>query len=166
MHSNLIFFKGEEVEEKICLNSPTIGKIYPVHVSACYLNTNRAESAEPMQKIGEMSTHLEEELKHHLGEVDLDEMSIEELEFYYFTLHDFDKNMHLDGLEIMTALEESLEEPLAAFSTEDMMTLLIEMTDEVLEKDDVDKDGLLYSKGAQLPISELNETLSKDNYIK
>ncbi|XP_067844385.1 multiple coagulation factor deficiency protein 2 homolog [Heptranchias perlo] len=70
-------------------------------------------------------------------------MSVEELEFYYFTLHDFDKNMFLDGLEIMTALEESLEEPLAAFPTEDMMTLLMEMTDEVLEKDDVDKDGYL-----------------------
>ncbi|XP_067901804.1 multiple coagulation factor deficiency protein 2 homolog [Heterodontus francisci] len=87
--------------------------------------------------------HLQEELKHHLGELDLDEMSVEELEFYYFTLHDFDKNMLLDGLEIMTALGESLEEALASFATKDVMTLLIEMTDEVLEKDDVDSDGYL-----------------------
>ncbi|XP_072353529.1 multiple coagulation factor deficiency protein 2 homolog isoform X2 [Scyliorhinus torazame] len=87
--------------------------------------------------------HLEEELKHHLGELDLNEISEQELEFYYFTLHDFDKNMLLDGLEIMTALEDSLEETLAPFSTDDTMKLLIEMTDEVLEKDDVDRDGYL-----------------------
>ncbi|XP_072353443.1 uncharacterized protein [Scyliorhinus torazame] len=69
--------------------------------------------------------HLEEELKHHLGELDLNEISEQELEFYYFTLHDFDKNMLLDGLEIMTALEDSLEETLAPFSTDDTMKLLI-----------------------------------------
>ncbi|XP_078086655.1 multiple coagulation factor deficiency protein 2 homolog isoform X2 [Mustelus asterias] len=87
--------------------------------------------------------HLEEELKPHLGELDLDKMSEQELEFYYFTLHDFDKNMQLDGLEIMTALEDSLEDTLAFFTTEDTMKLLIEMTDEVLEKDDVDRNGYL-----------------------
>ncbi|XP_062913115.1 multiple coagulation factor deficiency protein 2 homolog [Mobula hypostoma] len=87
--------------------------------------------------------HLEEELKQHLGKIDLDKMSENELEFYFFTLHDFDKNMLLDGLEILTALKESLEEALAVFPKEDMLNLLTEMTDEVLEKDDMDKDGYL-----------------------
>ncbi|XP_042189053.1 multiple coagulation factor deficiency protein 2 homolog [Callorhinchus milii] len=61
----------------------------------------------------------------------------------FCSLHDFDKNTLLDGLEIMIALEESLEEPLATFSKEDMTRLIIEMTDEVLEKDDLDQDGYL-----------------------
>ncbi|GCC22740.1 hypothetical protein chiPu_0001130 [Chiloscyllium punctatum] len=87
--------------------------------------------------------HIEKELKHYLGEPNIDELSVEELQFYYFTLHDFDKNTLLDGLEIITALEDSLEETLESFSTEEMMKLLIEMTDEVLEKDDIDKDGYL-----------------------
>ncbi|XP_048457044.1 multiple coagulation factor deficiency protein 2 homolog [Rhincodon typus] len=87
--------------------------------------------------------HIEKELKHYLGQPKIDELSVEELQFYYFTLHDFDKNTFLDGLEILTALEDSLEETLESFSTEEMIKLLIEMTDEVLEKDDVDNDGYL-----------------------
>ncbi|KAM8946730.1 multiple coagulation factor deficiency protein 2-like [Pelodytes ibericus] len=88
--------------------------------------------------------HLEDDLKHEIGDIDLDKVSEEELEFYYFTMHDFDHNKLLDGLEIMAALQDSLEHYLGdAFSKEGKMKHYIEMTDEVLEEDDLDKDGFL-----------------------
>ncbi|XP_077148438.1 multiple coagulation factor deficiency protein 2 homolog [Ranitomeya variabilis] len=88
--------------------------------------------------------HLEEELKHELGEIDLDKATEDELEFYYFTMHDFDHNKLLDGLEIITALQESLDEHIGnVFSKEEKMKHYIEMTDEVLQEDDLDKDGFL-----------------------
>ncbi|XP_069811039.1 multiple coagulation factor deficiency protein 2 homolog [Dendropsophus ebraccatus] len=88
--------------------------------------------------------HLEEELKHELGEVDLEKASEDELEFYYFTMHDFDHNKLLDGLEILAALQESLDDHMGTvFSQEEKMKYYIDMTDEVLEQDDLDKDGFL-----------------------
>ncbi|KAG8444194.1 hypothetical protein GDO86_009397 [Hymenochirus boettgeri] len=89
-------------------------------------------------------TDHQDELKHEIGDIDLDKVSEEELEFYYFTVHDFDHNKLLDGLEIMAALQESLEHYLGeSFSKEDKMKHYIEMTDEVLKEDDLDKDGFL-----------------------
>ncbi|XP_053565264.1 multiple coagulation factor deficiency protein 2 homolog [Bombina bombina] len=88
--------------------------------------------------------HLEEELKHEIGDINLDEVSEEELEFYYFTVHDFDHNKLLDGLEIMAALQDSLEHHMGTvFTKEESMKHYIEMTDEVLQEDDLDKDGFL-----------------------
>ncbi|XP_068088263.1 multiple coagulation factor deficiency protein 2 homolog isoform X2 [Hyperolius riggenbachi] len=88
--------------------------------------------------------HLEEELRHELGEIDLDKASEDELEFYYFTMHDFDHNKLLDGLEILAALQDSLDEHLGSvFTKEEKMKHYIDMTDEVLEEDDLDKDGFL-----------------------
>ncbi|XP_063299704.1 multiple coagulation factor deficiency protein 2 homolog [Pelobates fuscus] len=88
--------------------------------------------------------HLEEDLKNEIGDIDLEKASEDELEFYYFTMHDFDHNKLLDGLEIMAALQDSLEHYLGdAFSKEEKMKHYIDMTDEVLEEDDLDKDGFL-----------------------
>ncbi|KAJ1152939.1 hypothetical protein NDU88_005712 [Pleurodeles waltl] len=88
--------------------------------------------------------HLEEDLKHQIGEIDLEKLSEEELEFYYFTLHDFDQNKRLDGLEILAALRESLIHHVGSvFTQEEQMKIYTDMTDEVLEKDDLDKDGFL-----------------------
>ncbi|XP_075452572.1 multiple coagulation factor deficiency protein 2 homolog [Ascaphus truei] len=59
-------------------------------------------------------------------------------------MHDFDHNKLLDGLEILGALQDSLEHHLGtAFSKEEKMKHYIAMTDEVLEEDDMDKDGFL-----------------------
>ncbi|XP_071996871.1 multiple coagulation factor deficiency protein 2 homolog isoform X1 [Engystomops pustulosus] len=88
--------------------------------------------------------HLEEDLKHELGEIDLEKASEDELEFYYFTTHDYDHNKLLDGLEILAALQESLDDHIGnVFTREEKMKHYIEMTDEVLEVDDLDKDGFL-----------------------
>ncbi|KAM4770942.1 multiple coagulation factor deficiency protein 2 homolog [Rhinophrynus dorsalis] len=88
--------------------------------------------------------HLEEELKHEIGDLDLDKVSEEELEFYYFTVHDFDHNKLLDGLEIMAALQDSLDHYLGStFTNEEKLKHYIDMTDEVLKLDDLDQDGFL-----------------------
>ncbi|KAM5165219.1 multiple coagulation factor deficiency protein 2-like [Mantella aurantiaca] len=88
--------------------------------------------------------HLEDELRHEMGEVHLDKATEDELEFYYFTMHDFDHNKLLDGLEIMAALQDSLDEHIGNVLTKDeKMKSYIEMTDEVLKEDDLDEDGFL-----------------------
>ena len=40
-----------------------------------------------------------------------DALSDDELAFYYFQTHDFDKNGKLDGLEILTAMNHIFDEP-------------------------------------------------------
>ncbi|XP_069465117.1 multiple coagulation factor deficiency protein 2 homolog [Ambystoma mexicanum] len=88
--------------------------------------------------------HIEEDLKHQIGEIDLETLSEEELEFYYFTLHDFDQNKMLDGLEILAALREGLLHHVGSvFTPEEQLQHYTGMTDEVLEKDDLDQDGFL-----------------------
>ncbi|XP_025835244.1 multiple coagulation factor deficiency protein 2 homolog [Agrilus planipennis] len=48
--------------------------------------------------------HLQEHLENEINEPNLSQMSEEELEFYYFQVHDTDKNSKLDGLEILQAI--------------------------------------------------------------
>ncbi|XP_072265265.1 multiple coagulation factor deficiency protein 2 homolog [Pyxicephalus adspersus] len=88
--------------------------------------------------------HLEDELRHEMGDIDLDKASEDELEFYYFTIHDFDHNKLLDGLEIMAALHDSLDEHIGnVFTKDEKIKHYIDMTDEVLKVDDLDLDGFL-----------------------
>lgn len=81
-------------------------------------------------------------------------MSDEELEFHYFQLHDFDKNQHLDGLEILQAIRHTLnhhseEEEHEETDMEDAnkandeFEYYIELIDRVLQEDDTDQDGFL-----------------------
>ncbi|XP_037293482.1 uncharacterized protein LOC115442822 isoform X1 [Manduca sexta] len=52
--------------------------------------------------------HLEEDNKVLTAET-LAKMSPEELEFHYFSAHDFDKNSKLDGLELLKAVYHTLQ---------------------------------------------------------
>lgn len=53
-------------------------------------------------------------MKEHLGEVigepDLSNLTNEELEFYYFQVHDTDRNSKLDGLEILQAIYHTVHQ--------------------------------------------------------
>jgi hypothetical protein len=40
-------------------------------------------------------------------------MNEDELTFYYFNLHDFDKNQLLDGLELLVSMNHLLDDPAA-----------------------------------------------------
>lgn len=48
--------------------------------------------------------HIEEDAKFLTAEA-LSRMTHEELEFHYFSAHDFDRNSKLDGLELLKVLE-------------------------------------------------------------
>lgn len=50
------------------------------------------------------TAHLEEHLEEVIEKPDLSQMTDEELDFYYFQVHDTDKNSKLDGLEILQAI--------------------------------------------------------------
>lgn len=44
-----------------------------------------------------------------ISEPDISKMTDDELEFYFFQLHDTDKNLKLDGLEILQAIIHTTE---------------------------------------------------------
>jgi hypothetical protein len=53
---------------------------------------------------------LQEHLEEVINEPDLSKMTDEELEFYYFQVHDTDKNSKLDGLEILHAIFHTIHD--------------------------------------------------------
>jgi len=54
--------------------------------------------------------HIKEDVKDYYH-IELDnKTSDKELDFYYFQMHDFDHNLLLDGLEILTALNHAIDE--------------------------------------------------------
>lgn len=48
--------------------------------------------------------HLKEELPEYMNIEKIEQMSEKELDYHYFSMHDFDNNYLLDGLEILAAL--------------------------------------------------------------
>ncbi|XP_018579403.1 multiple coagulation factor deficiency protein 2 homolog, partial [Anoplophora glabripennis] len=100
--------------------------------------------------------HLQEHLEDVIPEPNFSKMTDEEVEFYYFQVHDTDKNSKLDGLEILQAMshtsqhayDENGNEVPTETNAEDF-DLYIELIDQVLEEDDADHDGYLsYSEYA------------------
>lgn len=116
--------------------------------------------------------HIREDLENLIPSEDTKKMSPEELEFYYFKLHDFDNNTKLDGLEILQAIqhvmhnEDSSEHNTNAEQDQNQVTneeintqttttteeterleddfaYFVELIDKVLEEDDLDHDGFL-----------------------
>ncbi|XP_066298048.1 multiple coagulation factor deficiency protein 2 homolog [Branchiostoma lanceolatum] len=84
--------------------------------------------------------HLKEHVK-ELTEEQINEMSSEEKEFHFFKTHDSDKDLKLDGLEILAAIEHSTH-----FNThedKDMTEYYAELVDKVLADDDTDDDGMI-----------------------
>ncbi|XP_073249241.1 multiple coagulation factor deficiency protein 2 homolog [Porites lutea] len=92
-------------------------------------------------------THDKDHIKEHLkDEIDLkdEQMSDEDLQFHYFKLHDYDHNNKLDGIELMNAMthyhDEESEEGKSHQYTDDEMGNMI---DQILEEDDLNKDGYI-----------------------
>lgn len=61
------------------------------------------------------------------------------MHFYYFTLHDYDGNKKLDGLEIYHALEHHQNE-LGHQVTEEEN---VEIVDDILDTADINSDGYI-----------------------
>nr|XP_026494621.1 multiple coagulation factor deficiency protein 2 homolog [Vanessa tameamea] len=80
----------------------------------------------------------------------LAKMSPEELEFHYFSAHDYDRNSKLDGLEMLKAVYHTLEHEAPDTDNDDSIepesnkiNLYIALVDKTLESDDGDRDGYI-----------------------
>ncbi|CAL4182303.1 unnamed protein product, partial [Meganyctiphanes norvegica] len=113
--------------------------------------------------------HLIEDLPDYLSEDDVEAMSPTEKDYHYFKMHDYDNNLHLDGLELLSALshiighdeddyddDDDAEEHHAETEAESLARkkqreqdreeeeqFFIEIIDKELEMNDSDHDGLL-----------------------
>ena len=83
-------------------------------------------------------SHIKEHLKDE-ADINVDELTDEELHFYYFTLHDYDKNMKLDGLEMYHGLEHHQNGTDSSLTEEEN----IKFIDEILSSGDHNSDGYI-----------------------
>lgn len=83
-------------------------------------------------------SHIKEHLKDET-EINVDALSDEDMHFYYFTLHDYDRNKKLDGLEMYHGFEHH------QIGTEHSATEeeFAEMVDHVLNTSDLNSDGYI-----------------------
>ncbi|CAH1264300.1 MCFD2 [Branchiostoma lanceolatum] len=101
--------------------------------------------------------HMKEHLDPLVGK-STSEMSEEELQFHYFTQHDYDKNNRLDGIELVSAMthfheddhDKSHNDPQL---TEEEITATI---DQILRDDDRNRDGFI--DYAEFKASQANES--------
>ncbi|KAI8507533.1 hypothetical protein Bbelb_149130 [Branchiostoma belcheri] len=85
--------------------------------------------------------HLKEHVQ-ELTEEQISQMSPEELEWHFFKSHDSDKNLKLDGLEIMAAMEHRSEYSYPPDPNE-RIEYYTGLVDQILEEDDTDNDGMM-----------------------
>lgn len=84
-------------------------------------------------------------------------MSDEDLQFHYFKLHDYDNNNKLDGIELGNAMTHFHEEDGNQDTTTYTDEQLASMVDQILEEDDINKDGYIdYTEfvGAQKKVED------------
>ncbi|GMT10707.1 hypothetical protein PFISCL1PPCAC_2004, partial [Pristionchus fissidentatus] len=89
--------------------------------------------------------HDEEHLKQHMEDkIDISKMTDEQQKFYYFSMHDLNKDNRIDGIEIMKALAHDHESeksgPGVSINDEEAM---IKMVDMVLTDSDFNGDGFI-----------------------
>ncbi|GAB1863965.1 Multiple coagulation factor deficiency protein 2-like protein [Camponotus japonicus] len=89
------------------------------------------------------TTHLKEDIGPMADQLDFSKMTEQEIEFYYFKIHDIDNNTKLDGLEILHALQHTLHEDGEETQSEQDLSWIVDLIDKVLAEDDVNNDGYL-----------------------
>ncbi|KAL9952078.1 hypothetical protein ACROYT_G039282 [Oculina patagonica] len=99
------------------------------------------ESALPALNETEV-THDRDHIKEHLKDetdINVDTLSDEDTQFYYFTLHDYDGNKKLDGLEMYHGFEHH-KTGTEHSATEEQFA---DMVDRVLNRGDLNSDGYI-----------------------
>ncbi|XP_019618265.1 PREDICTED: multiple coagulation factor deficiency protein 2 homolog [Branchiostoma belcheri] len=109
----------------------------PAAVSTAEGDTNRFRDPSMIQDRGHLKEHVQE-----LTEEQISQMSPEELEWHFFKSHDSDKNLKLDGLEIMAAMEHRSEYSYPPDPNE-RIEYYTGLVDQILEEDDTDNDGMM-----------------------
>jgi len=92
--------------------------------------------------------HIKEHVQQLLTEEELKTLSKEQLEFYYFKLHDYDNNNKLDGLEMLGAMthhrhKKDGEEHVITRDDEPSEDTLAEAVDASLKALDSNDDGYI-----------------------
>ncbi|XP_052750311.1 multiple coagulation factor deficiency protein 2 homolog [Galleria mellonella] len=94
--------------------------------------------------------HIEEDSSNILTPEALARMTPEELEFHYFSAHDFDRNSKLDGLELLKAVYHTIEHETPDADADSSiepeandLDAYIALVDRTLESDDTDGDGFV-----------------------
>ncbi|XP_078599419.1 multiple coagulation factor deficiency protein 2 homolog [Branchiostoma floridae x Branchiostoma japonicum] len=111
--------------------------LVPTAVSTAEGDTNRFRDPSMVQDKGHLKEHVQE-----LTEEQISQMSPEELEWHFFKSHDSDKNMKLDGLEIMAAIEHRSEYNYPP-DDDERLKYHTGLVDQILEEDDTDNDGMM-----------------------
>ncbi|XP_013136242.1 PREDICTED: multiple coagulation factor deficiency protein 2 homolog [Papilio polytes] len=90
--------------------------------------------------------HIEEDSEVLTSDA-ISRMTPEELEFHYFSAHDFDRNSKLDGLELLKAVYHTVDyedhdhESASIEPETNDLESYIDLVDRTLEADDMDGDG-------------------------
>uniref|UniRef100_H3B1U4 Cell growth regulator with EF-hand domain 1 n=1 Tax=Latimeria chalumnae TaxID=7897 RepID=H3B1U4_LATCH len=84
-----------------------------------------------------------------------DHMTREQVLFYLFALHDYDKSNHMDGLELLTLLTDFLSQNSTGQPSPEAV---IPIVDGLLETQDSNKDGLLSLSELLFPATQENLT--------
>jgi len=92
--------------------------------------------------------HIKEHVQQLLTEEELKTLSKEQLEFYYFKLHDYDNNNKLDGLEMLGAMthyrhKKDGEEHVTTLDEGLSEDILTEAVDASLKAADSNDDGYI-----------------------
>ncbi|CAG9788099.1 unnamed protein product [Diatraea saccharalis] len=119
----------------------------PVDHSHHHYKPRGTESLTAESQLLHDTKHIEEDAQVLTAEA-LARMTPEELEFHYFSAHDFDKNSKLDGLELLKAVYHTIEheeaDPNSDYTIEpeaNAIDTYIALVDRTLETDDTDGDG-------------------------
>ncbi|XP_050505698.1 multiple coagulation factor deficiency protein 2 homolog [Diabrotica virgifera virgifera] len=146
---NLILLAAVFVESR-GPHHPRGEKIIKRHVHYTPTGSTNEKLTEDEQLLHD-TQHIQEHLEEVIPAPDFSKMSDEEVEFYYFQVHDSDKNSMLDGLELLQAIlhtEEHYEHPEDreennALQEEAAFNYYVELVDQALDDDDTDNDGFL-----------------------
>ncbi|XP_055849739.1 multiple coagulation factor deficiency protein 2 homolog [Episyrphus balteatus] len=119
------------------------------------------------KKVDQHLTHEEHRIEDDLQEmginVNLDDMTEDEKHFYYFKIHDNDKNDALDGLEMLQAALhqddsfKKLDRETYLQNASDELNHIVEVIDEFLLIADTNKDGFLHYPEYMKAVSESKE---------
>ncbi|XP_078599420.1 multiple coagulation factor deficiency protein 2 homolog [Branchiostoma floridae x Branchiostoma japonicum] len=128
--------------EFLCRLTATLGAFLFLVPNALSTGTgdtpsNKFRDPEMIQDKHHLKEHVQE-----LTEEQINQMSPEEVEFHFFKSHDGDKNLKLDGLEIMAAIEHQSEYNYPPDYNE-RMEYYTGMVDKILADDDSDDDGMI-----------------------
>ncbi|XP_053314451.1 cell growth regulator with EF hand domain protein 1 isoform X2 [Spea bombifrons] len=118
------------------------------------------ETQNPFSSGPEQLKILQQYLKHSdLSQENASSLKRETAILHIFLLHDYDKSGHLDGLELMQLLSGILSERERGRPPSKSVIFLV---DEVLEKQDLNRDGLLSAPELLVPPVYASQSLTED----